>query len=52
MFSIVPENSNVTACEQLGVLATENAEKDGCMSIPILIVMRLGGGVMKVRVIT
>jgi hypothetical protein len=51
-FAVVPDRANVTVCGQLGVLVTENAEKDGCVSIPTLIVMRLGEGVMKVKVVT
>ncbi len=48
----VPEKAKVTAWGQLGVLVTAKFVKDGWVSIPTLIVIKFGGGVVKARVVT
>jgi hypothetical protein len=48
----VPEKVKVTAWGQLGVLVTAKFVSDGWVSIPTLIVIKLGGGVVRARVVT
>ena len=48
----VPEKAKVTAWGQLGVLVTAKFVKDGWVSIPTLIVIKLGGGAEKARMVT
>ncbi len=48
----VPEKAKVTAWGQLGVLVTAKSVKDGWVSIPTLVVIRLGGSVVKAKVTT
>ena len=48
----VPEKVKVTAWGQLGVLVTVKFVTDGWVSIPTLIVIKLGGGVVRARVVT
>jgi hypothetical protein len=48
---MVPESSKVTAYAQFGTLITVNAVKNGCISIPTLVTMRLGKPV-KIKLVT
>ena len=48
---MVPERTKPTAYTQFGVLVTVNAVKNGCVSIPTLVTMRLGKPV-KVKLVT